>query len=125
LGGERRHAGRYHFAPVQHATGAQSFTLGYQSSSGAQVGTKGTYLIPHSGDIKAFQHPALDSDGDVWTESFAVIGNIAIDVDFWIPAKADRALATALFQKQYAKLLADPTVAAAAAAAPALPSPDS
>ncbi|MHA6758134.1 hypothetical protein [Streptacidiphilus sp. PAMC 29251] len=105
------------------ATGAQSFTLAYQSSTGDDVGADGTFPVPGSGDAQAFQHPKLTVDGDIWTESYAVIGNVAIDVDFWMPAKADRKAATALFQKQYATLMADPTVAAAAAAAPALPTP--
>jgi len=103
------------------ATGAQSFTLGYQGGAGDAVGTGGTYPVPHSGDSMAYEHSSLDKVGNIWTEDYAVVGNIAVDVDFWVPAKADRAEATALFQQQYAKLMADPTVAQAANEAPPLP----
>ena len=105
------------------ATGAQSFTLGYQGGAGAAVGTAGTFPVPGSGDAIAYEHPALDSVGNIWTEGFAVVGNIAVDINYYRPAKGDRAAMTTLFQQQYAKLMADPTVAAAAKAAPALPSP--
>ncbi|WP_327071335.1 hypothetical protein [Kitasatospora sp. NBC_01302] len=105
------------------ATGAQSYTLGHQSSAGDKADAAGTYPIPNSGDTIAYDHRDLDSNGDILTESYAVIGNIAIDVSYWQPSKAvDRAVMTALLQQQYAKLLADPTVATAAKAAPALPS---
>lgn len=105
------------------ATGAQSFTLDYQSGAGDAVGSAGTFAVPGSGDAQAFEHDKLDGQGEIWTEGFAVVGNVAVDFNFWEPGKADRAAATALFQQQYAKLLADPTVAAAAKAAPALPTP--
>ncbi|GAA2810673.1 hypothetical protein GCM10010441_39160 [Kitasatospora paracochleata] len=107
------------------ATGAQSFTLGTQSGAGNAVGTAGTYAIPSSGDAMAFEHPELTSRGNIWTESYTVVGNIAIAIDIWVPAKADRAALTTLVQQQYAKVIADPTIAAAAKAAPALPSPNS
>ena len=103
------------------ATGAQSFTLGFQGGAANAVGTDGTYPVPHSGDSMAYQHSGLDNVGNIWTEDYAVVGNIAVDIDFWVPAKADRAQATALFQQQYAKLMADPTVAQAANEAPPLP----
>ncbi|MFI9272912.1 hypothetical protein ACIGXM_19625 [Kitasatospora sp. NPDC052896] len=107
------------------ATGAQSFVLAYQGGAGDAVGTSGTYAIPGSGDAMAFEHAGLDSDGDIRTEGYAVVGNIALDINVWTPAKADRAAATALIQQQYARVLADPTVAAVAKAAPALPTPTS
>jgi hypothetical protein len=52
-----------------------------------------------------------------------VIGNIAMVIDFWVPAKADRTAMTLLITQQYHRLLADPTVLDAERAAPALPSP--
>ncbi|MDH6109506.1 hypothetical protein P3T36_000277 [Kitasatospora sp. MAP12-15] len=103
--------------------GAQSFTLNVQGGTGNVVGSSGSYAIPDSGDARAFEHAGLNGNGKVWTESYAVVGDIAVNVDLWVPAKADRAAATALIQRQYAKVLADPTIAAAAQAAPPLPTP--
>jgi len=107
------------------ATGAQSFVLDYQGGVGNTVGTGGTYTVPGSGDAMAYQHSGIDSDGNVYTDGYAVVGNIAIDINVWAPAKADRAAVTALFRKQYARVLADPEVAAVQLAAPALPTPGS
>jgi hypothetical protein len=105
------------------ATGAQSFALESQSGARSAVGTAGTYAIPGSGDAMAYQYPGPESDGNVRTETYAVVGDIAVVIDVWVPAQADRAEVQALVKEQYAKLLADPTVAAAAKAAPPLPSP--
>lgn len=105
------------------ATGAQSFTLGYQGSVADTVGAGGTYPVPGSGDSRAFEHSGLTGDGNILTENYAVIGNIAVEIDFWVPAKADRAKATALFQQQFAALMADNTVARVDAGAPDLPTP--
>ena len=107
------------------ATGAQSYTLGYQSGAGNAVGSKGTYRIPGSGDATAYEHSGLDHDGYIWTEVYAVAGDVAVDMTVWVPAKARRSEVTALVKKQFAKLMADPAVAAADRAAPALPTPDS
>ena len=107
------------------ATGAQSFTLGYQGSAADTVGASGTFTVPHSGDAKGYEHSKLTSDGFRWTGTYAVVGNIALDTDFRVPAKTHRADVIAPARKQYAKLMADPTLAAAAAAAPALPAADS
>ncbi|QMU68432.1 hypothetical protein [Streptacidiphilus sp. P02-A3a] len=106
------------------ATGAQSFVLEYQGGSGNDVGAADSYTVPGGGDAMAFQHSALDSNGDIFTEGYAVVGDIAIDLSFWTPAKADRAAVAALVRKQYARLLADATVAAAQRGAPPLPTPD-
>ena len=106
------------------ASGAQSFVLDRQSGAGDAVGASGTYTVPRSGDATAYQHSGLDSQGNIYTEGYAMVGDIALEVNFWAPAKANRAAMTALFQQQYAKLLADPEVAAAQQAAPPLPTPD-
>jgi hypothetical protein len=107
------------------ATGAQSFVLSHQGGAGNAVGSAGTYAIPGSGDATAYEHSGLDSFGNIWTESYAAVGDIGVSIDFWVPAKADRAEVTALFQQQYARLMADPTVAQADHQAPPLPTPGS
>jgi hypothetical protein len=114
-----------HLIQFASATGAQSFTLGYQRSGQDNVGSKGTYTVPASGDAKAYQRSGLNSDGYILTESYFVVGNVAVNVDFWVAAKANRSDVIDLVEKQRARLMDDPTLAAAAAAAPALPTSDS
>lgn len=103
--------------------GAQSYVLALQGSQADTVGTAGTYPVPGSGDAMAYETTKLDSLGNTYTEGYAVVGNVAIHLNFWVPAKTDRAKVIALLQQQYARLLADPVVAAAQRSAAALPTP--
>ncbi|QMU76480.1 hypothetical protein GXW83_12750 [Streptacidiphilus sp. PB12-B1b] len=105
------------------ATGAQSFTLGYQGGAGDEVGRTGTYAVPGAGDTMAYEHPGLDSDGNIWTEGYGVVGDIAVTIDVYAPGKADRAAVQDALKRQYAALMADPTVSSAAGEAPPLPTP--
>ncbi|MBC3841313.1 hypothetical protein GXW82_16455 [Streptacidiphilus sp. 4-A2] len=107
------------------AGGAQSYVLACQDGNANTVGTSGTYQVPGAGDAMAYQRSGIDSQGNVYTEGYLVVGNVGVWVNFWTPAKADRAAVLALLKQQYAALLADPTVAAAQRTAPALPTPGS
>jgi hypothetical protein len=106
-------------------TGAQSFTLSYQSGAENATGRSAVFPIPGDGTGKGYEHPKLNSNGDSWTEAYAVVGNIAVDVDFWRTAKPDRAAVIALVQQQLKALEADATVRSAWVGAPALPTADS
>jgi len=107
------------------AAGAQSLTLADQSGTANTVGTAATYPIPGSGDAMAYETDKLDSLGNVYTQVYAVVGNVVMELNYWVPAKADRAAVIALAKQQYAKLLADPVLLAAKLSAPPLPTPDS
>ncbi|MFC1416806.1 hypothetical protein [Streptacidiphilus cavernicola] len=107
------------------ATGAQSFILAHQQGAKSAVPSKGLYTIPNSGDAVAYERPGIDHDGYVWTDAYFVFGNVAVRIDFWVPAKAHRSELTALVQQQYAKLLKDSTLSRVDADAPALPGGDS
>ncbi|GAA1945287.1 hypothetical protein [Kitasatospora viridis] len=104
--------------------GAQSFLLDCQASVKAEVGSADVYDVPDSGGATAYIHPELDDQGNRWTEAYLAVGNIAVELDSYTPTNIDRDSLTALLQQEYTKLMADPTVAAAAKAAPALPSAD-
>jgi hypothetical protein len=106
-------------------TGAQSFALSYQSGAENDTGKSAVFPIPDDETAKGYEHPKLNSDGDSWTEAYAVVGNIGVDIDFWRSAKPDRAAVIALVQQQLTALKADTTVRSAWIGAPALPSPDS
>jgi hypothetical protein len=106
-------------------TGAQSFTLDYETSAEDELGKSAVFPVPDDDTAKGYEHPDLDQHGYRWTEAYAVVGDIAVDIDFWRTAKPDRAAVIALVQKQLTALKSDATVRSAWIGAPALPTPDS
>jgi hypothetical protein len=87
-----------------NASDARSYTLSTQQSDLSDIKKRNKYSIAGVTDSMAIEQPQLDKYGNTLTRLIADHGNVAIIMHFYVPGQVDRAAATALLRRQFAKL---------------------
>lgn len=82
------------------AAGARSYILAVEQGTAADPTYPDVFRIPGVTDGMGYGNPTLDKDGDGLTRVFGDVGNVAILIDVYVPARTDNSAGTSILQQQ-------------------------